>query len=409
MKTKSLLISILTLAAACSDASGPDQGGGGPAPVARVQVTAPAAELEAGASMQLEAAALDASGRPLAGRAVAWSSGDDAVATVSSAGRVTAHGAGTVTITAASEGRQGHATLTVRAAARPVTWVQVTPGGELVQLEGSSRQLGFTARAADGSEVEGRAAAWSSSAPGVASVSAAGLLEARGYGDAVVTVTVDGVQGTARVIVPTRIERVEMDRQALGLGVGEAAQLSARARGYDGAALDRAFLWTTSDPSVASVDATGRVTARGAGTATITAASEGKSGSVRVSVGTWSRMPLAAVGDSALPATMFRYTPAGAARPVHYRATEGVLRLLSGASRYELRVNGWYGADGDAAVQAEIGRQGSYLYDMFTGDILLETPGHPTLRGRVRPDGKLEVKWRHAPDAPVSTLVFDQP
>ena len=46
----------------------------------------------------------------------------------------------------------------------------------------------------------------------------------------------------------------------------------------------RTIVWTTSDPAVASVDGGGLVTALKAGTVTVTATSEGKTGSASLTV-----------------------------------------------------------------------------------------------------------------------------
>jgi uncharacterized protein YjdB len=416
MKAKTLLtLAAALLVGACSDGGGTNGGPIGPGEtiaVARVDVSAPATAVDVGTTMQLAATPRAADGRALAGRAVAWTSDNHAVATVTTAGMVTAHAAGTATITATSEGRRGETTLTVRPVATEpeVLWVQITPAGELVQPQGSTRQLGFVARGANGVEVPGRTATWSSSNPAVVSVSATGVLEARAYGSAVITATVDGKTGNTTVIVPTQIDRVEMDRAVLTLGFGASEQLRATARGYDGGVLERGFAWTSSNSAVATVDANGRVSGRGFGTAIITATAEGKSGSVRVDVESGTRVSLLAVGDSALPATAFRYTETGpdGPRTLVYRATEGFLRMTGPNSGFELMMNGWFGAEGGMAVQASYGTSGTYMYDVINGGVIFQTPGHPAFRGRVREDGKFEVKWRPDPRSAEVALVFER-
>ena len=67
--------------------------------------------------------------------------------------------------------------------------------------------------------------------------------------------------------------------------VGETVRLSAEVRDQNGRAMPGATVtWTSSDPSVVSVDASGLVTAAGDGTATVTAASGSASGTATVSV-----------------------------------------------------------------------------------------------------------------------------
>ena len=67
--------------------------------------------------------------------------------------------------------------------------------------------------------------------------------------------------------------------------LGDTARLSAEVRDQDGRAMPGAAVtWTSSDPAVASVDASGLVTGAGNGTATVTASSGSASGSAAVSL-----------------------------------------------------------------------------------------------------------------------------
>jgi hypothetical protein len=87
-----------------------------PPPVASVSVTPESASLTAGQTVQLTATPRDASGNPLSGRVVTWSTSSAAVATVSASGLVSAVAPGAATITATSEGQGGEAAITVIAA-----------------------------------------------------------------------------------------------------------------------------------------------------------------------------------------------------------------------------------------------------------------------------------------------------
>src|SRR5213594_2783041 len=61
--------------------------------------------------------------------------------------------------------------------------------------------------------------------------------------------------------------------------VGQTLQLTATPKNASGNPLTGVVTWVSSAPAVATVDASGLVTGVGAGPATITATSEGKSGS----------------------------------------------------------------------------------------------------------------------------------
>ena len=82
-------------------------------PVATVSVTPSSASVLAGSSVQLTAVPRTADGHKLSNRSVSWSSSNVATATVSASGLVTGVAAGTVTITATSEGKSGTATVRV--------------------------------------------------------------------------------------------------------------------------------------------------------------------------------------------------------------------------------------------------------------------------------------------------------
>ena len=68
------------------------------------------------------------------------------------------------------------------------------------------------------------------------------------------------------------------------LTVGDTKQLSATVKDAAGNTIGRPLTWATSDQSIATVSASGLVTAKAPGTATITASADGKSGSLSITV-----------------------------------------------------------------------------------------------------------------------------
>lgn len=115
----------LALTACGGDSSGPCDP---PAPVlvASVAVAAAASTVEVGGLLQLTATARDASGNVIAGRATTWTSTNQGVATVNSAGLVNAVSAGNVTINATVDGVSGGIQLTITAPP-PVMLSSVSP------------------------------------------------------------------------------------------------------------------------------------------------------------------------------------------------------------------------------------------------------------------------------------------
>lgn len=94
-------------------------------PVSSVTVSPATVTLATGRSVQLSATAWDTAGNALARRAVVWSSSDEAVATVSSDGLVTAVAVGSATVTALAEQHPGTAAVTVA----PISFASVSAGG----------------------------------------------------------------------------------------------------------------------------------------------------------------------------------------------------------------------------------------------------------------------------------------
>ncbi len=90
----------------------------------------------------------------------------------------------------------------------PVASVEVTPASSTLTSLGEQLQLSATARDAGGTAISGKPFTWSSSDESVATVSASGLVTPEAVGDATITATTDGVDGTADVSVMTNEIRV---------------------------------------------------------------------------------------------------------------------------------------------------------------------------------------------------------
>lgn len=158
---------------------------------------------------------------------------------------------------------------------KPVATVQLSPD-ETVIVESWMRQIELKLLAADGSTLNARPAEWSSSDTTVAVVSSSGpgtgQVVARGAGTAVVTAVVDGKAGTAAIEVEARrVERITLSRQTLTLGFMNSGWAGATATAQDGHYIPAAFTWSSSDTTVVSVDASGKMTALSPGSAVVTA------------------------------------------------------------------------------------------------------------------------------------------
>ena len=258
-----------------------------PIPVASVAVNPQTASLNIGGSVTLSATARDANGAALSGRTITWSTSASAIATVSNTGVVNAIAPGSATITATSEGKSGSATITVLPAAPPsVASVTITPSGATVHI-GSTATFVATARDASGNALTGRLITWISNTPGVATVSSTGVVTGVTAGTTAITAMCEG-QNTAVVVtvIPVPVASVTVSAASSSIQVGATTTVTAVMKDSSGTALQgRSVTWSSSNQSVATVDATsGVVTGVAPGTVTITGMSEGKTGTTTITV-----------------------------------------------------------------------------------------------------------------------------
>src|SRR6266513_1027456 len=255
-----------------------------PVPVAALNVAPAAATIAVGATIQLVATTIDSAGNVLTGRSVNWASGNSGAASVDGNGLVTGMGAGAATITATSEGKSGTASVTVSSI--PVASVTVSPASASLTV-GQTAQFSATARDANGNALAGRPVTWTSSDGTIASVSASGRATGVAAGGPVtITATSEGQSGAATVTVANApVASVTVAPATASVAMGQTVQLSATPTDANGNPLTgRVITWASSDTTVASVNGSGLVTAKTAGSATIMATSEGKSGTARITV-----------------------------------------------------------------------------------------------------------------------------
>lgn len=256
-----------------------------PPTVSTISVEPGSATLAAlGITRQFTATARDADGNVIPGVSVAWSSSRENVAEINSDGLATSVGNGTTSISARAGGVTGTATLTVEQRADQVV---VSPSSATLR-EGESQDFDAAVFDSNDRRVNGADVRWSSSNGAVAEVSSTGRVTAKQPGSATITATADGASGSAGVTVnarpPEPVASVDVSPASGEIDVGGSIDFDATPRDASGNALDRPVAWRSSDPAVATVNDNGRVTGVAPGSATITATSEGASGSARVTV-----------------------------------------------------------------------------------------------------------------------------
>ncbi|MDE7149547.1 MAG: Ig-like domain-containing protein, partial [Bacteroidales bacterium] len=230
-------------------------------------------------------------------KACTWESTDETVATVSAMGTVTAKAGGEtkIIVKTVAGGFADTCMVTVKAASVPddpdtpddptvavtgvtldKTTAELTVGGEALQLTATVLPV----------EATDKTVAWTSSNEAVATVSASGLVTAKAAGEADIMVTTNdgGFTAVCKVTVKAAsvpddpdtpddpaiaVTGVTLDKTTAELTVGgEALQLTATVLPVE--ATDKTVAWTSSNEAVATVSATGLVTAVAAGEADIT-------------------------------------------------------------------------------------------------------------------------------------------
>src|SRR5207247_3052981 len=153
-------------------------------------------------------------------------------------------------------------------------------------VTGQTVQLSGTAREASGNVVSGRVITWSSNSSSVASVNGSGLVTGAGAGSATITATSEGQSGTSGVTVTfVPVASVTVNPASASVQVGQTVQLTATPRDANGNQLPgRTVTWASTNTTVATVNGQGLVTTKAVGSATITATSEGQSGSAAITV-----------------------------------------------------------------------------------------------------------------------------
>ena len=171
---------------------------------------------------------------------------------------------------------------------RPTT-VEVNPATSELAALGASVELSADVRDQNGGVMAGTTVTWNSSTASVATVGQSGLVTAVGNGTAVIAARVNqgsGATGTAIVTVTQSIVSVEVSPSTAELtALGATVQLTAGAFDENGHAVAGAeFSWESSGVAIATVDASGLVTAVAEGVATITANAGASSGAAMVTV-----------------------------------------------------------------------------------------------------------------------------
>jgi len=275
-------------------------------------------------TLRFSADVRDQEGQPMTAVAITWRSSDLFVATVNTLGVTRATGNGTTTITAMISGVSGTAALTVE---QQVAAVTVSPDSSVLVV-GENVPLEAAIVDANGHAIQGAQVAWASSDTTVVTVDESGRVTAAGVGRTTITAVSDGVAAEVPVaVLPTPVSMAIAPQAIEFASLGDTIALAATAFDAEGNEIEGlAFVWSSTDTTVASVDALGRVVSVDNGTVDVSAARAAASAVVTARVAQVAEslevlpaVDTVAVGDSialtALATDANGYTIAAAAAP----------------------------------------------------------------------------------------------
>jgi len=198
-----------------------------------------------------------------------WKSQDESILTVDSSGMVYGVDYGTVIVTVSTtDGSEKKATCKVHVV-KPVS--KITLNETMIQVrEGLTYQLEATIHPSDATI---KKIIWTSSDTSIAKVNSFGVVT--GVKEGVCTITATAADGCGAfekcevtVLKSVLVTSITVNSQDTTMVVGDTKQVTARMKPIN---TTETYSWISSDDSIAKVSKDGKVTAVGAGTATITA------------------------------------------------------------------------------------------------------------------------------------------
>jgi len=227
--------------------------------------------------------ALDADDNPVPGVIVTLAATSPGVATLAG-DTLVAVGPGSSTVTASLDGRTATATVVVHQVATSLTMSATL---DTLRSVGDTRDYSASATDARGNDITD-GFTWASTNGSVASISGSSDAEtatAVSNGSTTIRVAHSGFEAEATLVVNQQVASVSVTPGTVSLLETFTSQLAGAALDARGNAVAGVSVtWASSDEAVASVNASGAVTAQAAGDATITASAEGQDGTADVTV-----------------------------------------------------------------------------------------------------------------------------
>jgi len=228
-----------------------------------------------GRTTRLTGRALDKKGRPVEGIGIEWVSSKPEVVKVDNSGKLESKGEGKSIVTASFQ----KLSMQVPVEVLDIKTIEIAPvTAHLVGPVGTTMSLMTTLKNSKGGPVTWPVI-WTSSNAKVAKVSREGEVASTGPGTTTIVAKVGDLQGVSEVVVTVGdVSHVDIHPKTALVRVGDSQKFDVVAYGPDGKAYEgSSAIFNSSDPAVATVDATGNVSGLSTGTTTIKATVAGLS------------------------------------------------------------------------------------------------------------------------------------
>jgi hypothetical protein len=255
---------------------------------AALSIQSGARTIEPGSSMTYDAVLVDSKGNTSAATGVTWSVNNSLGKFNGGLFTPSGSGSGTITATAVVDGK----TLTAQVAVGVYLPAVFTVVPSAIVWTTNAGTIPLTTVYLGTGTVSSYS--YASNNTSIASVDGSGNVTFNGTGECIITVTANGLSGNNKVYIPVLVVgmptatlpvvRVAVNPAGAEMFRGETASFSAKAYNSSNGEVSATFTWASQDPGVATIDATGKVTAVKLGKTIITATASGITGQAEVDV-----------------------------------------------------------------------------------------------------------------------------
>ncbi len=313
-----------------------------PGPAASITVKPASPSVSVGQTVAFDASGVDAYGNQLDPRWV-WSTDNSGIATVTAQGVATGVSPGTVVIRAWAGGGSGQASLTVQDTPASLILSQLS-GDAQTGAAGTTlgQPLQVKVRNAQGTGVGGVAVHWTVTAGGGSVASATTTTDGQGLASVrwtlgstagVQTVRAEATGAGSVAFTATSVsgvvKTVTVSPASASVGLGGTQTFTAVARDAMGNVVSGAPTWSSSNTTLASVNASGTATGLAAGTVEIRATQGGVTGKATLNV---SSTPAPKVASVVASPASYTFTALGQSYPFTATARDSAGKTISGVT-----------------------------------------------------------------------------